>query len=95
MLDTSVQWRVSRIVNLKLKLLFLSQRFWDFGRFNISHTLNSLETNLEDLSRRPPITEYSMYFLAAFVVKLAQGNAFHRPTSSAPITKRKSRFPWL
>ena len=57
------------------------------------HTLNNLETNHEDLS--PPISEHSMYFLAAFVVKVAQGNAFHRSTSSAPTTKRKSRFPWF
>ena len=46
-------YQESRIINLKLKLLFLLQRFWDFRCSSMSHTLNNLETNHEDLSRRP------------------------------------------
>ncbi|CAB3798610.1 hypothetical protein LMG28614_04801 [Paraburkholderia ultramafica] len=33
-----------------------------------------------------------MYFLSAVIVNLAQGTAFHRSMSSAPIMK--SRCPW-
>lgn len=41
-------YQESRIVNLKLKLLCLLQRFWDFGRSSMSHTLNNPETNHEE-----------------------------------------------
>jgi hypothetical protein len=37
-----------------------------------------------------------MYFLSAFISKLATGQAFTRAESSTPATRRKkSRFPWL
>jgi hypothetical protein len=37
-----------------------------------------------------------MYFLAAFISKLATGHAFTRAESSTTATRRKkSRFPWL